>query len=52
MKDFTIFNAIERIKQADDIFACVVGKGINLKKALKNIEKIFGKQDMHESLLI
>ena len=50
MKDFTIFNAMERIKQSGDIFAGVLGKGINLKKALKNIEKLFGKQNMHKSL--
>lgn len=52
MKDFTIFNAMERIKQSGDIFAGVLGKGINLKKALKNIEKLFGKQDLHKSLHI
>ncbi|MEO8763891.1 MAG: DNA ligase D [Ginsengibacter sp.] len=50
MKDFTIFNAIERIRQHGDIFSGVLGKGINLKKTLKNIETVFGKQDMHESL--
>jgi len=50
MKDFTIFNAIERIKKLGDIFAGVLGKGINLKEGLKNIEKKFGKQDLPESL--
>jgi len=51
MKDFTIFNAVERIKQTGDIFTGVLGKGINLKKTLQNIEKVFGKQNMHKSLL-
>ena len=51
MKDFTIFNAVERIKQIGDIFTGVLGKGINLKKTLQNIEKVFGKQNMHKSLL-
>ena len=32
MKDFTIFNAMDRIKQQGDIFTGVLGKGINLKK--------------------
>ncbi|MEP6950367.1 MAG: DNA ligase D [Ginsengibacter sp.] len=50
MKDFTIFNAMDRIKQHGDIFSGVLGKGINLKKAIKNIETVFGKQEMHKSL--
>lgn len=32
MSDFTIFNALERIKSEGDIFKPVLGKGINLKK--------------------
>ena len=36
MKDFTIANALERIKSEGDIFKPVLGKGINLEKALKN----------------
>ncbi|MEO8861224.1 MAG: DNA ligase D [Ginsengibacter sp.] len=50
MKDFTIFNAVDRLKETGDIFGGVLGKGINLKKALKNIETVFGKQEMHKSL--
>jgi bifunctional non-homologous end joining protein LigD len=50
MKDFTIFNAMDRIKQHGDIFTGVLGKGINLKKTIKNIETVFGKQEMHSSL--
>jgi bifunctional non-homologous end joining protein LigD len=51
MKDFTIFNAIGRIKEHGDIFSGVLGKGINLKKTTRNIEKVFGKQEMHASLM-
>lgn len=39
--DFTIFNAIDRIKNQGDIFKGVLGKGINLKQALKNIKTVF-----------
>jgi bifunctional non-homologous end joining protein LigD len=52
MKNFTIFNAIERIKQHGDIFTGVLGKGIDLKKAIKNIERVFGKQEMHKSITL
>lgn len=37
IKDFTIKNAIERIKNVGDIFKPVLGKGINLQKVLKMI---------------
>ena len=50
MKDFTIFNSIERIKEQGDIFKPVIGKGINLKQTLKKLESVFGEQQMHESL--
>ncbi|MDQ7949100.1 MAG: DNA ligase D [Pedobacter sp.] len=36
MKDFTIFNAIERIEKVGDLFLPVLGKGIDLKKVIKN----------------
>ena len=36
MSDFTINNAIARIKREGDIFKPVLGKGINLEKVLKN----------------
>ncbi|SFE02187.1 bifunctional non-homologous end joining protein LigD [Chitinophaga sp. CF118] len=39
MKDFTIKNALERIKREGDIFKPVLGRGINLKKLLKNMEE-------------
>lgn len=34
IKDFTIFNALERIKEKGDIFKPVRGKGIDLKKVI------------------
>jgi len=39
MSDFTIFNAIDRIKSEGDIFKPVLGKGINLEKVIKNFNK-------------
>jgi bifunctional non-homologous end joining protein LigD len=38
MKDFHIFNAMERLKSEGDIFKPVLGKGIDLKKIIKNFE--------------
>lgn len=35
MKDFTIFNAIERIESLSDIFKPVLEKGIDLKKVIR-----------------
>ena len=37
MKDFTIENAMDRIKTVGDIFKPVLGKGIDLNKILKHI---------------
>ena len=39
MSDFTIYNAIERIKSEGDIFKPVLGKGINLEKVIKQFNK-------------
>lgn len=39
MKDFNIHNAMARIKSEGDIFKAVLGKGINLSKAILNSEK-------------
>ncbi len=50
MKNFTIFNAVERVKEQGDIFKSVIGKGINLKQILKKLESVFGEQEMHEVL--
>lgn len=38
LKDFTIENAVARIKNEGDIFKPVIGKGIDLKKVLKAFE--------------
>jgi bifunctional non-homologous end joining protein LigD len=40
MKDFTIFNAVERVRSEGDIFKKVLGKGIDLQKALRELRKI------------
>ncbi len=37
-KQFTIHNIKERVKKAGDIFKGVLGKGIDLKKCLENLE--------------
>jgi len=37
MKDFTIQNAIERINAKGDIFKPVLGKGVDLKKVIKQM---------------
>lgn len=39
MTDFTIHNAIDRIKSTGDIFKPVLGKGINMEKAIKSLDK-------------
>jgi bifunctional non-homologous end joining protein LigD len=41
LTDFTIANAVERIKLDDELFKGVLGKPIDLKKAHLNIQKIF-----------
>jgi bifunctional non-homologous end joining protein LigD len=38
MSDFNIHNAVARIKEQGDIFSPVLGKGINMKQALKNLQ--------------
>ncbi len=40
MKDFTLKNAIERMRNEGDIFKPVLGKGINMKAALTKLEKM------------
>lgn len=41
MKDFTIHNAVQRVREQGDIFKAVLGKGINMKAALAGLEKLF-----------
>jgi bifunctional non-homologous end joining protein LigD len=38
IKDFTLNNAIARMRNEGDIFKPVLGKGINMKSALKKLE--------------
>jgi len=45
MQDFTIFNALERIKGKGDIFKPVLGKGIDLKKVIQNLSQSAKKED-------
>lgn len=37
-KDFTIYNSLERVKKMGDIFKGVLGKGIDIKKCIENLE--------------
>jgi bifunctional non-homologous end joining protein LigD len=41
MNQFTIFNAISRVREQGDIFKGVLGKGINMDQTLKKITKLF-----------
>lgn len=38
LKDFTIFNAVERVRSEGDLFKPVIGKGINLEQVMKKLE--------------
>jgi len=42
MKDFNIFNAIDRLKVEGDLFKGVLGKGIDLIKAVEKAKSVFG----------
>ncbi|MEO3403373.1 DNA ligase D [Mucilaginibacter sp. CAU 1740] len=41
MKDFTIFNSIDRLKETGDLFKGVLGKGIDLEKTIKKAKSVF-----------
>ncbi|GGH09926.1 DNA ligase D [Mucilaginibacter phyllosphaerae] len=41
MKDFTIHNAVDRLKTEGDLFKGVLDKGINLEKTIKKAQSIF-----------
>lgn len=41
MKDFTIFNTFERVRERGDIFKDVLGKGIDLEKAIIKAKEIY-----------
>jgi bifunctional non-homologous end joining protein LigD len=38
MTDFNIFNMVSRLKEMGDMFKPVIGKGINMEKAIKKIQ--------------
>jgi bifunctional non-homologous end joining protein LigD len=40
MEDFNIHNAVDRLKSTGDIFKPVLGKGIDMPKALKKLTSI------------
>jgi len=40
MQDFTIHNSVGRVNKEGDIFKPVLGKGIDMKKAIENLEKL------------
>ncbi|NII82395.1 DNA ligase D [Pedobacter sp. SG908] len=42
MKDFNIFNTIDRLKVEGDLFKGVLGKGIDLTKAIDKAKSVFG----------
>ncbi|GEO11454.1 DNA ligase D [Segetibacter aerophilus] len=42
IKSFTIFNAVDRLKEQGDIFTGVLADGIDLEKALQKLESLFG----------
>jgi len=46
MKAFMIKNALDRLRETGDLFKGVLGKGIDIPKAEKKIEAIFGKDVM------
>ncbi|ARS41899.1 DNA ligase D [Sphingobacteriaceae bacterium GW460-11-11-14-LB5] len=41
MRDFTIFNAIDRLKETGDLFTGVLGKGIDMQKVLSSAQENF-----------
>jgi bifunctional non-homologous end joining protein LigD len=41
MKDFTIFNSLDRLKETGDLFKDVLGKGIDLEKTIKKAQGAF-----------
>jgi len=43
IRDFTIANAVTRVRSEGDLFSGVLGKGADLNKAMINLMKTFGK---------
>ena len=46
MKDFTIVNAPQRLKETGDLFEGVLGKGVDIARAEKKIRELFGDSVM------
>jgi bifunctional non-homologous end joining protein LigD len=42
MRDFTIFNAIDRLKVEGDLFKGALGEGIDLQETIKKAQSVFG----------
>ena len=42
MGDFTIFNAVDRVKETGDLFKGALGKGIDLTAAVNKAKQVFG----------
>jgi len=42
MQDFTIFNAVDRVRETGDLFKGVLGKGIDLTTAIHKAKVVFG----------
>lgn len=45
MRDFTILNTIDRLKETGDLFKGVLGWGIDLQKTVKKAQSIFHQQE-------
>jgi bifunctional non-homologous end joining protein LigD len=43
IRDFTVNNAMTRLKKEGDLFTGVLSKGVDINKALVNLMKLFGK---------
>jgi len=43
MSDFTIFNAVDRLKETGDLFKGALDEGIDLMKAVKKAKEVFSK---------
>lgn len=43
MRDFTVKNAVKRLKKEGDIFQGVLGKGADIGKAEKMLKRVYGK---------
>ncbi|QDW27220.1 DNA ligase D [Pedobacter sp. KBS0701] len=41
MRDFTLFNAIDRLRETGDLFTGVLGKGIDMQKVLSSAQENF-----------